>query len=430
MTFSSRTSQLRIASLVLLPMLSGCFGMDVDLGVPDRTTNDGVGLTIPSGPNIMRVSVNGDLCSAGSYLNKPCVKVTICPPSDHPEQFPNEQCQTIKDILLDTGSYGLRVFKSVLKPSLQAALAPVERNGKPVAECVSFADQSKDWGQVMKASVVLGGEAAVETSIQVWDPSYGDAETHCALAETSPEAAGFNGILGVGLFEQDCGAVCETQAHNGMYFSCDQASGTCTPTALPLEDQVTNPVTALSVDNNGVTLHLPSVPSGGVASAEGYLVLGVGTQPNNQVQGVKTYLADASQGEFTTVFKSKTYPESFIDSGSNGLFFEAPPTENMPDCGDTESSASGWYCIDPARSFSATNTGVLGSASGPAPFQLGHLLNLAWYTNNNVFVEAGGDIDDGYQSFDWGLPFFFGRPITVGYEHKSSPLASGPYWAY
>ena len=61
--------------------------------------------------NVIPITVNGALCSANSYLNKPCVSVTVCTPG-------TSTCQTIDDILLDTGSYGLRIFKQALTVSL------------------------------------------------------------------------------------------------------------------------------------------------------------------------------------------------------------------------------------------------------------------------------------------------------------------------
>src|SRR5512140_3842602 len=58
--------------------------------------------------NVMAVSVDGTLCSiTAGYPDKPCVQVKVCAPG-------TSQCQTIDDILLDTGSYGLRVFRQAL----------------------------------------------------------------------------------------------------------------------------------------------------------------------------------------------------------------------------------------------------------------------------------------------------------------------------
>jgi hypothetical protein len=33
-------------------------------------------------------------------------------------------------------------------------------------------------------------------------------------------------------------------------------------------------------------------------------------------------------------------------------------------------------------------------------------------------------------SFDWGMPFFFGREVYSVFENKSSSLGSGPYIAF
>ena len=38
--------------------------------------------------------------------------------------------------------------------------------------------------------------------------------------DTDPSETGFNGIVGVGLFDQDCGYACAHDASNGQYFSC------------------------------------------------------------------------------------------------------------------------------------------------------------------------------------------------------------------
>ena len=87
------------------------------------------------------------------YLNKPCVSVTVCTPG-------TSTCQAIDDILLDTGSYGLRLFKQVLNVSLVQATS----GSGSLAECVQFGDGSSDWGPVQIASVILGNEPAVAGS--------------------------------------------------------------------------------------------------------------------------------------------------------------------------------------------------------------------------------------------------------------------------
>ncbi len=33
-------------------------------------------------------------------------------------------------------------------------------------------------------------------------------------------------------------------------------------------------------------------------------------------------------------------------------------------------------------------------------------------------------------SFDWGLPFFFGRRVFIGIEGKPSSIGTGPFYAF
>jgi hypothetical protein len=348
------------------------------------------------------------LCSSNSYTNKPCVSLTICSPG-------TSTCQTINDILLDTGSYGLRIFKQVLSvPLTQVTAGP-----GLLAECVQYADGSSDWGPVQTASVILGKEPAVLVPIQVIDSTFAGLPAACQDADQSPDDAGFNGILGVGLFAEDCGPVCSTGAGNGLYYACNGPS--CRGTAVILSNQVQNPVALLPLDNNGVIVKLPSVPSGGSRSVNGALVLGIGTRSNNVPPKVTTYPANQA-GEFITTFNSNTY-SSFIDSGSNGLFFPSPSSGLLPDCPPPD---SGFYCPSVIRSFSATNTGAFGSPSGEVSFRIDNFDRLV-SSSNNVFSDIGGD---NVGEFDWGLPFYLGREVYLGIDGTASSLGNGPYWAY
>lgn len=358
--------------------------------------------------NVLPITVNGSLCSSANsvnYLNKPCVSVTICVPN-------TSTCQTITDILLDTGSFGLRIFKQ----ALTITLPQITTSGSgSLAECVQFGDGSAEWGPVKSAAVLLGSEPAVTVPIQVIDATFGAVPSSCGVPDKQPTDAGFNGILGVGLFAQDCGSVCQTNAV-GLYYSC---SGTnCTGTTVPLSNQVINPVASLPRDSNGVIVQLPSVPTDGYPSINGILVLGIGTQSNNTpLPGVKTYNANTS-GEVRTIFNGTTY-FSIIDSGSNGLFFTPPSASLLPACG-------GWFCPSSTTLFSATNEGATGTTSGDVVFQIGNFMSLI-SGSNQVFSDIGGT---GPGIFDWGLPFYFGRSIYVGIRGQMSSLGTGPYFAY
>src|SRR5512140_1262077 len=96
-----RSSDLRRAFAVALLVAAACGG----------SSNKQLAA---GGPNVVPISVTGTGCGANAYLNEPCVSVTICVPG-------TSQCQTVPNVLLDTGSTGLRVFKK----ALTLALSPV-----------------------------------------------------------------------------------------------------------------------------------------------------------------------------------------------------------------------------------------------------------------------------------------------------------------
>jgi hypothetical protein len=46
---------------------------------------------------------------------------------------------------------------------------------------------------------------------------------------------------------------------------------------------------------------------------------------------------------------------------------------------------------------------------------------------DSVFPTLGGPNPG---TFDWGLPFFYGRHVFVAIEGAPTPGGTGPYWAY
>jgi hypothetical protein len=358
---------------------------------------------------VVAVTVNGGLCAARSYPNKPCVAVTVCTPG-------TTSCQTISDILLDTGSSGLRVFRQALTVALPDVTVPSGR----VAQCIQWGDGTSDWGPVQRAAVVLGSEPAVQVPIHVIDRSFGTAPTSCGRPEPDPVTAGFNGVLGVGLFVEDCGDGCVVDAQNGIYYSCTGSA--CTGIAVSRALQVQNPVAALPEDNNGVIVELPDVPVGGTVSLEGQLLLGIGTRSNNAAAWV-TVLAVDDAGFFETSFQSASYP-AFLDTGSDGLFFP-PAATGLPGCPAPNSS---WFCPTSGIALSATNSGSVGTGSSTVSFRIADFLAFAG-SSFNVSAEIGGPATP-QNGFDWGLPFHFGRRVVVGLEGRSSTPGVGPYFAY
>ncbi len=387
-------------------------------GLPNGST-----LAVRTGDNVLPMTVNGSTCAPNSYPNKPCVSLTICDTGTGPG---SGKCTTVNDILVDTGSYGLRIFKSTLTDRV---LTPVNSHqGGALAECAKFGDGTSLWGAVRKASLIMGSEPAIDVPIQVIDSSFGAIPASCGTPDASVAEAGFNGILGVGLFSEDCGVGCTgSRTSNGMYFTCtggNTGSGSGAATCIggstsTVTDQVQNPVAWLPKDNNGVVVELPSIPASGQSSVEGYLILGVGTQANNTPAGVSLYPASVQYADFVTKFNGKNY-SSFLDTGSNGLYFSQPA--DLPTC----SSSSAWYCPSTIQNYSAVTIGEKGGNSGTINFQIANTVGL-FNSGNHAFNDLGGS---GGNMFDWGLPFYFGRNVYLGIDGKSSSLGTGPYWAY
>jgi hypothetical protein len=234
--------------------------------------------------------------------------------------------------------------------------------------------------------------------------------------DSDPNTASLNGILGIGLFRQDCGIVCETNSNNTLYFACD--GGSCTGAAVPLGDQVQHPVWLMPSGNNGVVLTLPNVPPSGAPSVSGSLILGIDSASNNTPPAAISVLMTDPNGFVTTVYKGSTFTQSIIDSGSNAFFF---PDASLADCA---SPLDPFYCPANAVNLSATLFGVNGDQT-TVPFQVANTQQLV-QTSNAAFNNLGGD----FAIFDWGLPFFLGRTVFVGIEGQPSSLGMGPFFAF
>ena len=366
--------------------------------------------TSTSGQNVAQISVNSG--PDGNYANGVFVSVTVCAPS-------TSTCQSIPNVLVDTGSSGLRIVSSVMTISLPQQTGSTG----PVVECLPFIS-GYTWGPVQTADVQIGGEKASAVPIQAINETAFPVPTACSNqgpAMDSVQTLGANGILGIGLAGPDCFACSPNSglANPNLYYACPTAG--CQPITQTLANQVQNPVALFPTDNNGVIVELPALANP-APSLTGSLVFGIGTQSNNALNGATVYSVDQF-GNFTTSFNGKPYAGSFIDSGSNGYFFLDSATSGIPDC----SGSSGFYCPTNTDNLTAMNEGTTG-ASGTINFSVANADSL-FNSNNFAFPNLGGPVgSSGY--FDWGLPFFFGRNVYVAIDGRNTPGGSGPFWAY
>jgi hypothetical protein len=401
MTFTKFIPIATVAGTLLFSMGCGGSGSSSKANTIATPTSNVQPITVNSGP-------------AGNYVNGPFTSVTVCTPG-------TSTCQAIDGVLVDTGSSGLRLLSSVLTVSLTQQASS---DGNPIVECFPFVS-GVTWGPVQTADIQISGEKASSVPVQVISGTDFAIPGSCSdqgPSENTLAALGANGILGVGNFAQDCGGACiSTGAGNpSVYYKCPSSG--CVVTGETLAQQVPNPVTMFSTDNNGVILELPAVTAP-IASVSGSLVFGIGTQSNNGLGGASVYALNNS-GNFTTTYKGQAYNQSFLDSGSNGLYFLTSSATGIAVCPD----ASFFYCPSSTQSLSATNQGANGS-SGTVNFSVANADNL--FNDNTtafVFVDLAGP--NSLDGFDWGLPFFFGRNVYTAIEGTSTPGGAGPYWAY
>lgn len=375
-----------------------------------------------SANNVQAINVNtGPSVAVGiAQFNIAFTSVTVCAPGS------TTSCETIDGVMVDTGSFGLRILSSALTVSLPQQK---DASGNPIAECAAFAD-GETWGPVQTADISIAGEKASSVPIQVIGSSSGSVATvptSCSNQgpiEDDLTHLAANGILGVGNFVQDCGDGCTVSGAqtNGPYYTCPSTG--CVGTTEAVSNQVANPVAFFASDNNGVIIELPAASSPETSLA-GSMIFGIGTQSNNALGNATVYTLDPGTGNFTTTFNGHTLTDAaFIDSGSNAIYFLDAAATGLPLCTDLNFL----YCPAATMNFTATNQGANG-ASGSISFSVANADSQLESSNTNVAV-APDVAGPNAGLFDWGLPFFYGRNVYVAIAGKSTPGGQGPYWAY
>jgi hypothetical protein len=385
-----------------------------------------------AGPNVAALNVSG---GPGALPNLAFVSITICEPG-------TTTCQTVDNVQVDTGSSGLRILQSAIPSLVLPTLT--DASGNTLDNCVQFQDTSYLWGPVQQADIKIGSEVAGSTNVQAVSSSNSGIPTACTnggtINENTPQLLGANGILGVGLEPTDCtlagNNLCDgsVQSAPNVYFACPNSGCAASdqPVVVPANAQVTNPVVLFNVDNNGVILQLPPVPSS-AATISGSLIFGIATASNNGLGNATIFGLDTNDN-FITLYNAQTLNASFIDSGSNALFF--PSSTLAPTiCAD----ANSFYCPGSLTPQSAINEGASGVPQSNVPFDVDNADNL-FNTNDfalgtlagplgtpNTCTPSGG----GSCSFDWGLPFFYGKTVFTAIDGQNvSGVGTGPFWAY
>lgn len=395
-------------TVALVSLIAACGGGGGSSNDSSSNASSG-GNSLPASPSATPVAATAGNTApimvgpgVANVINIPTVSVTVCVPG-------TTTCQTIGNVQVDTGSYGLRIVSSALSVNLPTVVAPTATS-KQLVECTNFAD-GFSWGSVRTATVKIGGETAASVPVQVLGDVSFAVPSGCASGaeENTAAAIGANGILGIGVAPVDCGTTCAsatTFAQFSNYYACSGTS--CTTTQVPTASQVANPVTGFT-DNNGVIVEMPAVSNTGSASATGTLVFGINTATNNRLAASQTFTTDGF-GDLNNSSFNGSQQVAFFDSGSNAYFFS---DSSLPLCG---SNFSGFYCPSSGQTLTVNLAGVTGSGTA----SLGVLSAATLFSNGNNFAfnDLAGQIGTG-GSVDIGLPFFYGRYMYFGIDQTT-----------
>lgn len=392
----------------------------VACGGGSSASNDAGASNASTSSALNQVTINVD-AGAANVINIPTVSVTICAPG-------TSNCQTVDKVLVDTGSFGLRVVGSAVSNVLDSLQITTTNGGNTLAECGQFVS-SYTWGSVRTADVKIGGETASGLPIQtIGDMGTSNVPSSCSDGNSSANTAatlGANGILGIGPAPYDCGWVCTAWTTYSNYYECSSGNVNCQSTTVPLSEQVANPVRYFPTDNNGVIVTMNN-PSGG--SAVGTLTFGIGTRSNNSLSSNATLLTTTTAGDVTGIFLGRSIGSAFFDTGSNAYFFDegssAPSNVDLTVCSDN----SAFYCPAIEQSLSATLVGTNGTRAN-VPFTVRNadtLFSAGSYAIDNLAGPFGNT-----SMLDFGISYFYGRTLYFGMDLRTSSnsTSGAPYVA-
>jgi hypothetical protein len=336
-------------------------------------------------------------------FNVPFVSVTVCVPG-------TSNCQVIDRIKLDTGSTGLRIFKS----ALQNLNLPVthDSTGNEIALCAHMAGGTGYWGPVVKADLALGDEKAVGANIHVVHPNYQSLKDGCA----SVPSDGRNGILGIST------AMASSNGQN--YFSCSALG--CAASAISDNQKALNPIAYLSQNKNGFIISTPAVPETGTKNLEGVIKFGIGTQTNNQLQSKLTACRSRSDDFLQLKYNGVTYWTKF-DSGTNAFNLPSGAVQS-PFCQNSKV----YLCPSQPLNYAAEILSADGSSCANLNLTIsGDFFGPSSVTQSWVvpgLTESWGGKTS--NQFILGMPFFFGKDIYYILDGQKSAIGLGPIVAF
>ena len=346
-------------------------------------------VSVASTPIAVHGFDTGDLMPA---INRPYVTVTVCNPTDP------SKCVTIPNIMLDTGSAGLRIFPS--------AAAGLDLPSTGMNECVPFVNAAT-WGPVDAAKVTVAGVSAT-VPIQVIDPhTTQPIPVTCSGYLQTPQQMGANGLLGVSVNPHDCGGGCAGSANNLMYYDATTGENI----AVPRDQQVTSPLYAAGVP--AYTIDFPDVPFD-QTSVTGALEL---TAPKTG------WISAGSAVQWTINYGDQQGLYGILDTGTSSYWVNLPSTLNAVCALSTYGELWMYSPTQPivtqytvsqgaspmAPAENATSSGAFTVSNACNDLLQGAVVSPYLGTSVGTATMAGAAIAD------FGMPFFYGKKVSFSF---------------
>ena len=178
--------------------------------------------TPPPVLNSVTLTVDAGPTAGSSAINHGYVTVKVC-------QHGSSDCANIDHVLVDTASWGLRLVGSVLAANSVTLTEETDSSARTIEQCVTFTG-GQTWGPVAVADVSMAGELASNVPVQIMDDTAASAPPPASCGANGTlinSVSGFNanGVLGIGVFAQDCGAACVSAATPlPIYYGCTSRS--------------------------------------------------------------------------------------------------------------------------------------------------------------------------------------------------------------
>lgn len=369
---------------------------------------------IPSGTNQVPLTLSHGI--NGKAVNRPFINLTVCPVND------TKHCQTINNVLVDSGSSGLRINKSALKA---INFAPIMDNNKSVFNCILFG-AGYDIGKMYSVDLYIGGEKGSNIPLQVTDNSDKNSQIAkvCSNYDTIPAANlddfGASAIIGISVIDSPDKSYSRAEV-------CDDSGNNCS--GIYSSGLNINPLSKFATDNNGVIFSIPKVATALASDVVGTLTFGLNTQSDNTVEnGANVQIVHGTASDSWGSFSA--------DNGVNAIFDSGSATINIAKNKHTDIQICTVNVIRPINIFCPANQTAVSIGYGDiSSLENQYTLNLMFIDPrtfaDNIYIvpDFATSSDDPSQEI-FGIPAFFGRNIYLQFAsaNTNTPFGASPAW--